>query len=61
MPTFLPLHHAGDDRCDIDIDPDRIEQYVVWAVGGLGVTAFKHFNRAERNNWGQFSGKQGGM
>lgn len=37
----------GDSTCDIAFDPDNEEQYIVWAVGGVGETAFKHFRRAE--------------
>ena len=38
---------AGDTTCDTNIDPDNENQYIVWAVGSLGETAFKHFLRAE--------------
>lgn len=37
---------TGDVTCDLPIDPDNEQQYIVWAVGGLGNTAFKHFARA---------------
>ena len=36
----------GDAACDSVINPET-EQYVVWAVGVLGETAFKHTRRAE--------------
>ena len=35
------------DECDRDINPDNENQYIVWGVGGLGDTAFRHFVRAE--------------
>ena len=38
---------VGDDTCDSDIDPSNQDQYIVWANGGLGETAFIHFNRAD--------------
>ena len=38
--------YAGDE-CDKVIDPDNENQYIVWGVGGLGDTAFRHFVRAE--------------
>ena len=41
--SVLPL---ADSACDITIDPNNTDQYIVWAIGGLGETAFKHFNRA---------------
>lgn len=40
------LVSIADSECDSDIDPSNTEQYVVWGVGGLGETAFKHFLRA---------------
>lgn len=39
--------NAGD-ACDTTIDPNNMNQYIVWAIGGLGETAFIHFNRADR-------------
>ncbi len=39
---------ADDTTCDLPIDPDNQDQYIVWGVGGLGNTAFKHFARASR-------------
>ena len=36
----------ADSTCDITIDPNNTNQYIVWGVGGLGETAFKHFIRA---------------
>ena len=38
---------AGDDECDLPLDPDNEDQYIVWGVGGLGETAFRHFIRAQ--------------
>ena len=38
----------ADSTCDITIDPANQNQHIVWATGGLGATAFKHFIRAER-------------
>ena len=43
---YLP-YFAADSTCDITIDPTNQNQYIVWGVGGLGETAFKHFTRAE--------------
>ncbi len=46
-PCILIVNHvAGDVDCDLDIDPDNTQQYIVWAVGGLGETAFRHFSRS---------------
>lgn len=43
------MHDDGkDDSCDIPISPTNMNQYIVWATGGLGETAFIHFNRADR-------------
>ena len=39
--------YAGD-ACDLALDPDE-DQFIVWGVGGLGETAFKHFIRANGN------------
>ena len=37
-----------DDRdCDIPIDPDNQETYIVWGVGGMDETALKHFERSD--------------
>ena len=41
------IYHYPGDECDQDIDPDNENQYIVWGVGGLGDTAFRHFVRAE--------------
>ena len=38
---------TGDDVCDLALDPDNENQYIVWGVGGLGETAFRHFTRAQ--------------
>ena len=38
---------VADSTCDITIDPDNTNQYIVWGIGGLGETAFKHFDRAD--------------
>ena len=34
---------VGDSACDIAIDVEDTTQYIVWAVGGIEETAFKHF------------------
>ncbi|XP_064398586.1 protein Skeletor, isoforms B/C-like [Halichondria panicea] len=44
--AFSRNFSTSDDTCDLPIDPDNEEQYIVWAVGGLGNTAYKHFARA---------------
>lgn len=44
---FSRPFNTGDDVCDIPIDPSNMNQYIVWANGGLGETAFIHFNRAD--------------
>ena len=46
--TLLPYLSlsAADTTCDSTMDPSQ-DQYIVWGVGGLGETAFKHFIRAE--------------
>ena len=41
------IKYPGDNTCDIPVDPDNENQYIVWGIGGLGETAFKHFIRAE--------------
>ena len=41
--------NVSDDACDRELDPDNENQYVVWGVGGLGETAFRHFLRAQGN------------
>ena len=38
---------TGDAVCDLALDPDNENQYIVWGVGGLGETAFRHFTRAQ--------------
>ena len=38
---------TGDDVCDLALDPDNENQYIVWGIGGLGETAFRHFTRAQ--------------
>ena len=35
-----------DADCDLPIDPTNEEQYIVWGVGPLGETAFRHFSRS---------------
>ncbi len=53
-------HSSADNTCDLPIDPDNENQFIVWAVGGLGVTAFKHFTRADcKNNINSCSGDGG--
>ena len=49
--NYIPLISLADSTCDITIDPNNTNQYIVWGVGGLGETAFKHFIRAD----GRFS------
>ena len=46
--TLLPYLSlsAADTTCDSTMVPTQ-DQYIVWGVGGLGETAFKHFIRAE--------------
>lgn len=39
--------YFSGDMCDIALDPNSTNQYIVWAIGGLGETAFVHFSRAE--------------
>ena len=34
------------DSCDIDFTVNQ-NQYIVWAIGGLGETAFIHFQRSD--------------
>ena len=38
--------HVADSTCDLTITPDE-DQYVLWAIGGIEQTAFKHFIRTE--------------
>ena len=45
---LVSMATAVDDECDIPIDVTRTDQYIVWANGGLGATAFIHFDRADR-------------
>ena len=47
MHSFLNKNSADVGTCDQSLDPDNENQYVVWGVGGLGVTAFRHFLRAQ--------------
>ena len=42
----MSFFSSADTTCDRDIDPTNEDQYIVWAVGGLGESAFKHFLRA---------------
>ena len=46
IPNYYLSLSAADTTCDRTMDPGQ-NQYTVWAVGGLGETAFKHFIRAE--------------
>ena len=46
LANFFALS-KGDDSCDTDFTPD-MDQYIVWAVGGLDQTAFIHSSRADR-------------
>ena len=43
---FLMIIRTADTTCDTSIDPTNSNQYIVWAIGGLGETAFRHFIRA---------------
>ena len=45
--NYIPLISLADSTCDRNIDPGNTNQYIVWGVGGLGETAFKHFIRAD--------------
>ena len=38
------------DTCDRAFNLNEA-QYIVWAVGGIEESAFKHFTRAERENY----------
>ena len=38
--------NIDDDDCDISFDPDNANQYIVWGIGGLEETAFRHFVRS---------------
>ena len=42
---------VGDPVCDIDFDISNQDQYIVWAIGGLGETAFVHFVRSDRKSF----------
>ncbi len=42
---FVCLFVLGDS-CDIDFTVNQ-NQYIVWAIGGLGETAFIHFQRSD--------------
>ncbi len=44
---FYFLLSKDDSVCDTDFTPN-MQQYIVWAIGGLGQTAFIHFSRANR-------------
>ena len=37
---------ADSGTCDRPIDPTNQNQYIVWGIGSLGETAFKHHTRA---------------
>jgi hypothetical protein len=49
---------TAGDACDKAIDPDNENQYIVWGVGGLGDTAFRHFVRAESGDAPLHLGRQ---
>jgi hypothetical protein len=55
--VFTRNFSAGDE-CDQDINPDNENQYIVWGVGGLGDTAFRHFVRAENGDAPLHLGRQ---
>ena len=47
---MLTLSHCydyfvADEDCDLSFDPDST-QYIVWALGGIEETAFKHSKRS---------------
>ena len=41
----IMLLFIGDSDCDLTFDPAN-EQFVVWAIGGIEETAFRHFDRS---------------
>ena len=45
IPPLPSLADVG--TCDQPLDPDNTALYIVWGVGGLGSTAFRHFLRAQ--------------
>lgn len=45
--VILNFLYLDDSTCDINIDPTNSNQFIVWAIGGLGRTAFKHFINAK--------------
>ena len=47
MNFFLSFFLPEDTSCDLNFDTTG-SQAIVWAVGGVGATAFKHYRRAER-------------
>ena len=44
---FTYFLNLDDSTCDLPLNPNNTQQYIVWGIGGLGETAFKHFSRAE--------------
>ena len=47
-PLQLLLLLLGDSACDTNFNVSNQNQFIVWAIGGLGETAFIHFERANR-------------
>ena len=45
--SHCAFFYSADSTCDLPIDPLNENQYIVWGVGGLGETAFRHFLRAQ--------------
>ena len=43
-PIFIYTADVG--RCDRAIDPNNRNQYIVWGIGALGETAFRHHTMA---------------
>jgi hypothetical protein len=46
--STVSMETKGDTGCDQVINPNLMNQYIVWANGGLGETAFIHFTRSDR-------------
>ena len=43
----IVLFSLADSVCDIEFNANSLDRYIVWAIGGLGETAFRHFIRAD--------------
>lgn len=48
LTLFSPPADLG--TCDRALNPNNTEQYIVWGVGGIGATAFRHFIRAQASD-----------